>query len=239
MTDSKKQTGLKATQSAIKAPSKLEVILSDALKLKCVPLVESFTDSFEKDVISHFYGTAKGAADTLAASSLVAVVKEEKLSYDSYQAIKKLVITAITLSQKQSYETVENWLNRVMRSYLAHADLKGFEMPKATTRGAVAMSASRAKLASIPTPDLKNEIENLMAQRTTAAMTKATSLTRELEARAKKLASARKTSDSKADTASKNDLKKWVGTFGAQDIALAYWCKNNWTDLLSQSKIGN
>ena len=117
---------LKAINKVIKALSKAVTVLSDATKLTLAPVALLFSNSYQFGIDHDKLTLAKGESETAAAHGFVNYVRDNKLNYQTMQAVKKHVIESIATAKKQAYDTIEKWFNKIVKSYLANADLKGF-----------------------------------------------------------------------------------------------------------------
>lgn len=224
---------LKATKQQAHSPSKVEVILTDSQKLTVAPIVSLFNTSYELGLKLEGLSLSKGEAEQQAAHSFVSYVKDTQLDYANYQAFKKHVIGSLSAAKKQSYETIEKWLNKIVKAYIAD-DATGYTLPKAESKAANGMSELRAALASIPSEQLQAEIENFAKA---GDFKKAAQLSAEKQKREKQAANASKKADSKNVTELKNALKRFVGGLDSEGLAALLYVKNHFTEIKKLAKV--
>lgn len=224
---------LKASTKAIKAPSKAITVLSDATKLTLAPVALLFSNSYQFGIDHEKLVLAKGESETAAAHGFVNYVKDNKLNYQTMQAVKKHVIESIATAKKQAYDTIEKWFNKIVKSYLSNADLKGFVMPKAESKNAEGMAKIRGELAKIATNELQGLIE---ASARAGDFKKASQLSTEKAKREKQATNAIKQSESKATTELKTMLKKWVGSLDSTQLATLVYAKSNFDQVAKLAK---
>jgi hypothetical protein len=230
------KASLKATTKAIKAPSKGEVLLADAVKLNLAPVALLFSNSYQFGIDHEKLTLAKGESENAAATGYVDYVRDNKLNYQTMLAVKKHIVQSIATAKKQAYDTIEKWFNKIVKSYLANADLKGFVMPKAESKNAEGMAKLRAELSSIDNATLAKTIETLAKAGDKDSLKKATQLANEKAKREKQAANAIKQSESKATTDLKNMLKKWVGSLDSTQLAALVYAKNNFAEIAKLAK---
>jgi hypothetical protein len=168
------------------------------------------------------------------AHSFVSYVKDNALSYSSYQATKKHVQNSIAISKKQEPETVEKWLNKIVKAYMALAKLDGYTLPKSESKNAESMSKLRSELASIDDNALQAQIE---ASVKASDFKRATQLASEKQKREKQIANANKKAESKSVTELKNALKRYITGASSEQLALMLWVKNNQNEVAKLAKI--
>jgi hypothetical protein len=227
------KSSLKATTKAIKAPSKGEVLLADAVKLNLAPVALLFSNSYQFGIDHEKLVLAKGESETAAAHGFVNYVRDNKLNYQTMQAVKKHIIQSIATAKKQAYDTIEKWFNKIVKSYLANADLKGYVMPKAESKNAESMAKKRAELAKIADTDLQGQIESSARA---GDFKKAAQLATEKAKREKQATNAVKKSESKATTELKTMLKKWVGSLDSTELMALVYAKNNFGEIAKLAK---
>jgi hypothetical protein len=230
-------TSLKATKKATSAPSKAETILSDSIKLALAPIVSEATSAYQFGIDYERLEKLKQETEQLFAHSFVSYVKDNALNYTNYHATKKHIQNSIALSKKQAPETVEKWLNKIIKSYMSVAKLDGFELPKAESKNAESMSKLRAELAKIDNATLSKTIETLAKAGDKESLKKATQLASEKAKREKQAINSAKQSESKATTELKNMLKKWITGANATELATLVYVKNNFNDVTKFAKL--
>jgi len=224
---------LKATNKAVKSPSKAVTVLSDATKLTLAPVALLFSNSYQFGIDHDKLTLAKGESETLAAHGFVNYVRDNKLNYQTMQAVKKHVVESIATAKKQAYDTIEKWFNKIVKAYLANADLKGFVMPKAERKNAEGMAKIRGELAKIATNELQGLIE---ASARAGDFKKASQLSTEKAKREKQATNAVKKNESKATTELKAMLKKWVGSLDSTQLATLVYAKSNFDQVAKLAK---
>jgi hypothetical protein len=230
-------TSLKATKKTATAPSKAETVLSDSIKLALAPIVSDATSAYQFGMDYEKLVMTKQEKEQAFAHSFVSYVKNNALNYSSYQATKKHIQFSIALSKKQAPETVEKWINKIVKSYMAVAKLDGYELPKAESKNAESMSKLRSELASIDNATLSKTIETLAKAGDKDSLKKATQLASEKAKREKQAINSAKQSESKATTELKNMLKKWITGANATELATLVYVKNNFTDVTKFAKL--
>jgi chorismate mutase len=225
---------LKANKAQAHSPSKAETILSDSVKLTLAPIVSEATIAYQFGIDHEKLVMTKQEKEQAFAHSFVSYVKDNALNYSSYQATKKHVQTSIATSKKQSAETVEKWLNKIVKSYMAIADLGGYTLPKSESKNAEAMSKLRAELSSIDNETLQAEIE---ASAKAGDFKRAAQLASENQKREKQIANANKKAESKSITELKNALKRYITGASSEQLALMLWVKNNQNEVAKLAKI--
>jgi hypothetical protein len=232
-----KNTSLKATKKTATAPSKVESILSDSVKLALAPIVSDATSAYQFGMDYEKLVMTKQEKEQVFAHSFVSYVKSNALNYSNYHATKKHIQNSIALSKKQSPETVEKWINKIVKSYMAVAKLDGYELPKAESKNAVSMNKLRTELASIDNATLSKTIETLAKAGDKDSLKKATQLASEKAKREKQAINSAKQSESKATTELKNMLKKWITGANATELATLVYVKNNFNDVTKFAKL--
>jgi len=228
-------TSLKATKQQAHSPSKVETVLSDSVKLTLAPIVSEATIAYQFGIDHEKLVMTKQEKEQAFAHSFVSYVKDNTLNYSSYQATKKHVQTSIATSKKQSAETVEKWLNKIVKSYMAIADLGGYTLPKSESKNAEAMSKLRADLASIADNALQSEIE---ASAKAGDFKRAAQLASEKQKREKVATNAANKAQGKNITELKNAIKHKVTKFNdAQQLAAMVWAVNNINEVIKMAKL--
>lgn len=223
---------LKATKIKAHSPSKVEIVFTDSQKLTVAPIVSLFSDSYELGLKVEGLSLSKGEKEQQAAHGFVNYVKDNKLDYQSFQAFKKHVINSLATAKKQAYDTIEQWLNRIVKAYLKD-DATGFQLPKAQG-SAVKMSELRSALASIADNELQVQIE---ASAKAGDFKKASQLATEKQRREKLAENAVKKADSKSATELKNALKRFVGGLDSEGLAALLYVKNHFTEIKKLAKV--
>jgi hypothetical protein len=216
---------LKSNKAQAHSPSKVETILSDSVKLTLAPIVSEATIAYQFGIDHEKLVMTKQEKEQDFAHSFVNYVKNNALNYSSYQATKKHVQTSIATSKKQSSETVEKWLNKIIKSYMAIADLGGYTLPKSESKNAVAMSELRSELSSIDSETLQAEIE---ASAKAGDFKRAAQLASENKKREKQAQNAIKKTESKNTTELKNALKRFITGADNEQLVTMLWVKNNY-----------
>jgi BMFP domain-containing protein YqiC len=224
---------LKATTKAVKAPSKAVTVLSDATKLTLAPVALLFSNSYQFGIDHEKLVLAKGESETAAAHGFVNYVRDNKLNYQTMQAVKKHVVESIATAKKQAYDTIEKWFNKIVKAYLSNADLKGFVMPKAESKSAEGMAKARGELAKIADNELQGLIEGMAKA---GDFKKAAQLSAEKKRRETVANNAVKKNESKATTELKTMLKKWVGSLDSTQLAALVYAKNNFGEIAKLAK---
>ena len=220
-------TSLKATKQQAHSPSKVDIVLSDSVKLSLAPIVSEASSVYQFGIDYEKMTMSKQEREQVFAHNFVSYVKDNSLNYADYQAVKKHIQQSIATSKKQSVETVEKWLNKIVKSYMAIADLEGFTLPKAESKNAVAMSALRAELASVPDNELVDKIATLAKAGDKESLKQATQLASEKAKREKQAQNAIKKTESKNTTDMKNALKKFITGATVEQLAVMAFAKNN------------
>lgn len=229
------KASLKAVKKATVSPSKVEIILSDSVKIALAPIVSLFASSYQFGIEHKNLTLSKGKSDIKACEGFVNYIKANALDYLHMQAVKKHTIQSIASAKKQAYDTIEKWFNLIVKNYLGDADLKGFIMPKAESKNAVSMGKLRAELSSIDNETLSSTIETLAKQGDKESLKKAMQLATEREKRATQEVNRIKQSDSKASTELKTLLKKWVTGMSSLELATLVYVKNNFNMIEKQA----
>ncbi len=230
-------TSLKASKQVSHSPSKVETVLSDSVKLTLAPIVSEATIAYQFGIDHEKLVMTKQEKEQAFAHSFISYVKDKALNYGSYQATKKHIQQSIALSKKQSPETVEKWLNKIVKAYLSIADLGGYTLPKSESKNAESMSKLRAELSSIDDSELVSQIAELAKAGDKDSLKKATQLASEKQKREKQAENASKKADSKATTELKNALKRFITGADTEVLALMLFAKNNLSEIKKLAKI--
>jgi hypothetical protein len=233
MRGNKMTQSLKASKQVAHSPSKVEVILTDSQKLTVAPIVSLFNTSYELGLKLEGLSLSKGEAEQQAAHGFVSYVKDNQLDYANYQAFKKHVIGSLSAAKKQSYETIEKWLNKIVKAYIAD-DSTGYQLPKAESKAAKGMSELRAALASLSDDELKAQIE---ASAKAEDFKKASQLSAEKIKRDTQKANAIKKAESKHTTEKKSEIKAWVTNMDLEGLAALLYVKNHFTEIKKLAKV--
>jgi BMFP domain-containing protein YqiC len=176
---------------------------------------------------------SKGQLEQQSAQGYVSMVQTNGMNYQQMLAFKKHVIESIATAKKQAVVTVEKWLNKIVKTYLADADLQGYSLPKSESKNAEAMGKLRAELSSISDADLQAQIE---ASAKAGDFKKASRLATEKQKREKQATNAVKKNESKATTELKAMLKKWVGSLDSTELATLVAVKHNFVEFTKLAK---
>lgn len=227
---------LKQSKKAVKTPSKAELVLSDNVKLTLAPIVSEASSAYQFGLDYEKLVMTKQEKEQGFAYHFVSYVRDNKLDYDNYLAVKKHIQQSIATSKKQEYKSVEIWLNRIVKECFKLGSFEGYSLPTSEKRSAVAMSELRAELASISDTDLVNQIVDLRKAGDTASLKRATQLSVEKDRREKQAINAVKRADSKNATELKTALKKWVTGMDTEQLAALVWAKNHFAQVVKLSK---
>lgn len=217
-------TSLKAVKTATKKPSAVEVVLSDNQKLSVAPIVALCNDAFQLAEQRQELSLLSGKANGAFAHEFVSYVKSNDMNYATYMAFKKHIVLSVATAKKNTTETVDKWLMPIIKAYIKDADLKGWTLPKAENKSAVAMSELRQSLASLTMQELE---QNIQASAKAGDFKKASQLTSEKKRRVKLAENQVKKAESKATTELKNDLKRFITGADCEVLALMVYAKNN------------
>lgn len=230
---------LKAVKKAITSPSKAELVLADNVKLALAPIVSEASSAYQFGLDYEKLVMTKQEKEQEFAYHFVSYVKDNKLDYAHYQAVKKHIQQSIATSKKQEFKTVEIWLNRIVKECIKAGDFAGYTLPTSEKRSAVAMSELRAELASISDSELVSQIAELAKQGASGdkqALKRATQLASEKQKRETQAQNAIKRADSKNATELKTALKKWVTGMDTEQLAALVWAKNHFSQVVKLSK---
>lgn len=225
---------LKATTKATKSPSKAEVILSAEVKLALASVTGEATKAFDLFAKKLDASIAYETSENKLADGFYTWLVKTKPNYDTFQAVKKHMITAISESKGRKYDTIEKWFNtNVVKAVKA----LGYELPKAESKNAEGMAKLRAELSSIDNATLAKTIETLAKAGDKDSLRKATQLASEKAKREKQAITSAKKNESKATTELKSMLKKWVGGMSATELATLVYVKNNLNEVTKLASI--
>ncbi len=219
---------LKATKKAIKAPTKAVNVLSDNVKLALASIVNNGAIAYQFGIEQEALVMTKQVKEQEFAESFVNYVKNNALKYDDYLLVKQHVQSSLALSKKQEVKTIEIWLNKIVKSYLSIADLKGWVLPKAESSSAKSMGALRSALASLSDSELQSQIE---ASAKAQDFKKASQLSTEKIRRDTQAKNAIKKSESKATTEIKNTLKQFITGLNSNELAVMLYVKNHFNEV--------
>lgn len=219
---------LKATNKAIKAPSKVVNVLSDNVKLALANIVNEGAIAYQFGIDHEALVLTKQTKEHDFAMDFVNYVRDNALKYDEYLAVKQHVQSSLALSKKQEVKTVEIWLNKIVKAYLSIADLKGWILPKAESSSAKSMSALRTALSSVKHSDLQSHIE---ASVKAGDFKKASHLATEKIKRDKQAISETKKNESKATTDLKKTLREFISGLNSNELAVMLYVKNHFNEV--------
>jgi hypothetical protein len=229
-------TSLKASTKAVKAPSKVETVLSDAVKLALSSVAGEATKAFELYAKQQDASVAYETSETKLASEFYTWLYNAKPDYGTFHSVRKHIVSTISESKGRKFETIEKWFN----SYVIKAvKALGYELPKAESKAAEGMAKKRAELAKIDNATLEKQITELRKASDKASLKQALTLANERDKRELQAKNAIKKNETKATTELKTMLKKWVSGMGATELATLVYAKNNFnevTKLLNQAK---
>jgi hypothetical protein len=226
---------LKANKKAVKTPSKVEVVLTDSHKLKYAEVVGLFSQSYDIGLKLEGLSLSKGQIEQQSAKGYVDMVQSSEMNYQEMQAFKKHVVESIATAKKQANVTIDKWLNKIVKTYLADADLKGYELPKAESKNAVAMSKLRSELANIDSDMLQAEIE---ASIKAEDFKRATQLATEKQKREKQEKNALVLAYKKSITELKNTIKNKITKVDSElQLAGLLWAIDNINEVVKIAKI--
>lgn len=227
-------SSLKATKKATSAPSKAEIVLTDSQKLKYAEVVGLFSQSYDLGLKLEGLSLSKGQLEQQSAQGYVSMVQTNGMNYQQMMAFKKHVIESIATAKKQAVVTVEKWLNKIVKTYLADADLQGYSLPKSESKNAEAMGKLRAELSSIGDAELQAQIE---ASAKAGDFKKASRLATEKQKREKQAVTQANKAQGKNITELKNAIKRKIsGITEAQQLAALVWAVNNLETITKLSK---
>lgn len=225
---------LKATKKSIKAPSKVLNVLSDNVKLALASIVSEGAIAYQFGIDHEALVLTKQTKEQDFAKGFVNYVKENGLKYDDYQAVKHHVQSSLALSKKQEVKTVEIWLNKIVKAYMAIADLKGWTLPSSESPSAKSMSALRSALASLSNSELQSQIE---ASAEAQDFKKAAQLSAEKIKREKQAENALIKNQSKEITERKKEIKDWITSLGTNELAVMLYVKNHFNEVTKFAKV--
>lgn len=229
------KASLKASKKATATPSKVEVVLTDKQKLMYAEVVGLFSQSYDIGLKLEGLSLSKGQLEQQSAHGYVSMVQSTNMNYQQMQAFKKHVVDSIATAKKQAHVTVDKWLNKIVKTYLADADLQGYQLPKAESKNAVAMSKLRNELASIDSDMLQAEIE---ASVKASDFKRATQLATEKQKRDKQAKNALVSEYKKNLTDLKKQIKDRVTKFDNElQLAALMWATNNVDEVIKFAKI--
>ena len=224
---------LKASKQVAHAPSKVEVLLSDSQKLSYAPMISLVSKAYGLELEHESLTQLKGKANFAFAESFVNLVRDNELSYDSYQALKKHTIQSIATAKHIQFDSVEKWFNPIVKGYIKNDLADGYELPKAESKSAQGMAKLRGELASIETDALQALIEqSAKAGDFKKASQLATEKTKREKAQAREVSKA----ESKNTTELKGALKRWIGGADSDLLAALLWVKNHQAQVIKLSK---
>lgn len=223
-------TSLKQSKIEAHKPSKAEVILSDNDKLALATVTGEATKAFELFAKQQDASVAYDTAEQTLADDLYSYLVATSPDYATFQAIKKHLITSISVAKGRKYDTIEKWLNaKVIKAIKA----LGYELPKAESKASQGMAKLRADLASIETDALQGLIEQSAKA---GDFKKASQLATEKQKREAQAEKAIKRADSKATTELKGALKRWVTGLDNEQLAALLWAKNHFAEVTKLAK---
>lgn len=185
-----------------------------------------------------------------AVNSMVVMIEQaEKLNKDRNEIIVELSeVFAKTVGTKPTYEqwteVVNQLTTQTIKSLgLAESSFKNYltdiykncqimfdlEKPKKQSKTAVSMAKARAELAEKSDTELKSE---LAVSAKNLDFTKAKKIQSEIQRREKAEQREQSRNESKAVTALKNELKKWVGKLQPNELACLVYVRENMDEVL-------
>jgi len=228
-------TSLKASKQVAHSPSKVEIVLSDKEKLTYAPMVALCAKAYGYELESEKLTQLQGKANFEFAQNFVNIVRENELSYSSYQALKKHTIQSIATAKHIQFDSVEKWFNPIIKSYIKNDLADGYELPKAESKNAVAMSKLRNELASIESDNLQAEIE---ASIKAEDFKRATQLASEKQKREKQEKNALVKAYKQNVSGLKKQIKDKITKFDNElQLAALMWAVNNVNEVIKLSKI--
>jgi len=227
------KASLKASKQVAHSPSKAEIVLSDKEKLTYAPMVALCAKAYGYELDSEKLTQLQGKANLEFAQNFVNIVRENELSYSSYQALKKHIIQSIATAKHIEYASVEKWFNPIIKGYIKNDLADGYELPKAESKNAEAMSKLRSVLSAIPSDKLQAEIE---ASAKAGDFKRASQLASEKQKREKQAQNAIKKTESKHITELKNALKKFITGADSEVLGLMLYAKNNLAEIKKLAK---
>jgi hypothetical protein len=227
-------TSLKATKKAIATPSKVEAVLSSAIKLALADVTHNANMAFGLYVKNLDASTAYMSSEKDLSNGFYTWLNKTQPDYNTLNSVKKHIITSISVSKGRAYATIEKWFNtNVMK---AVKDL-GYVLPKAESKNAESMAKKRAELAKIDNATLLKNITDLKQASDKASLKQAFSLMSELEKRQEQADNAIIKAEKIASTELKNTLKKFITGLNSNELAVMMYVKNNFSEVAKLAKV--
>jgi len=228
-------TSLKASKQVAHSPSKAETVLSDNQKLAYAPMVALCAKAYGYELDSEKLTQLQGKANFEFAQNFVNIVRDNDLDYPSYMALKKHTIQSIATAKHIQFDSVEKWFNPIIKSYIKNDLSDGYELPKAESKNAIAMSKLRNELASIESDNLQAEIE---ASIKAEDFKRATQLASEKQKREKQEKNALVKAYKQNVSGLKKQIKDKITKFDNElQLAALMWAVNNVNEVIKLSKI--
>lgn len=227
-------TSLKASNKAIKAPTAVETVLSSAVKLALADVTNNANKAFELFAKQQDASIAYETSESNLVDGFYTWLTNAKPDYNTFQAVKKHIITSISETKGRAFATIEKWFNsNVMKAVKA----LGYELPKAESKHAESMAKHRAELAKVSNVTLLKQITDLKMASDKASLKQALSLSTELEKRSRIAENAVAKNKREAVTKLKTSLKTWVSGMNETELAIMLYVKNNFNDVAKFAKV--
>lgn len=227
---------LKASKQVAHSPSKAEIVLTDNQKLSYAPMVALCAKAYGYELDSEKLTQLQGKANLEFASNFVNIVRDNELSYSSYQALKKHTIQSIANAKHIEYASVEKWFNPIIKGYIKNDLADGYELPKSESKNAESMGKLRAELSAIPSDKLQDNIVELRKATDSDSLKQAAQYAKELEKRRQQAENALRKTESKAITEKKTELKQWLTGLDLEGLAAMLYVKNHFNDIKKLAK---
>ncbi len=225
---------LRAVKLATVSPSKAEIVLTDSVKLSLATVTGEATKAFELYAKQQDASVAYEKAENILTDEFYSYLVENKPNYDTYQAVKKHIINSISASKGRKYDTIEKWFNA---NIVKGVKALGYELPKAESKNAEAMSKLRAELASVSDNEIVAQIASLAKAGDKDSLKRATQLASEKLKRDKQAANAIKKNESKAITEKKTEVKQWITSLDLEGLAAILYVKNHFNEIKKLAKV--
>ena len=217
-------TSLKAVKSAVKQPSKAEIVLLDSDILRIAPVVAMASDllSFEKAYEKQAFTISEKRQ--AMSHEFITLMIDIDATYQQAQAYKKHIITSLTSAQKVTTEHAQKSFNKALKEGLQLGDYGTPKFLVSDNKSAKSNSKARAEFETLSDSDIKQKVQALAKAEDFAGASK---YSKELERRAKVKALEIKRSESKAVTSIKADIKKYVTTADMNQLVAFVYTMNN------------
>ena len=212
---------LKAVKTAVKQPSKAEIVLLDSDKVTVAPLVEIANDYIGQ-------GIKLQSTRIDFAEKFCALMSDTNASYETAKAYKNHIYETVAKARGVVLISVSKPLNKAISEQVDAQKVKGgyanLDWLNSTKTSAVSMSKARAELQALSDSDIKQKVQ---ACAKAENFSEASKYSKELERRAKVKALEIKRNESKAVTSIKADIKKYVTSADMNQLVAFVYTMNN------------